>query len=287
MKNIYISDNMYTPYEKVLYNCSLCNNCTVTHKRNNVEQHIWQHHGDHHRGQNGVQKYRANEHKHLVAPFLQVYDPSNGRGHSVTELRRSTSSKSAHNNDRVVPHPHRQSSYELQCQSTLTNNNSDYYACRNMDSLESLAVCNNTSTRMSFSGTGHRQSSCESSAGESVECFIQGLSSGARQFFASDADAIQRAMADAHFERCCSVNSAQKYYKYCHHGSLSAAVSPVMQVPSPTMDAHYYDDEHHRTVMSVPLACSRQQYDIQYLLHDEVPRSHSIPVHEAPIWRPF
>src|SRR5689334_17581334 len=51
------------------FECALCSGCKPT-KRNNVEQHVWQKHPKEHGGDSFLQKYRASEHKHLVARFV-------------------------------------------------------------------------------------------------------------------------------------------------------------------------------------------------------------------------
>lgn len=53
-----------------IFTCALCFGCKPTNKRTNVEQHIWSHHSEVHGGPAKVYKYRASQHKAIVAPYV-------------------------------------------------------------------------------------------------------------------------------------------------------------------------------------------------------------------------
>jgi len=62
---------------KTMFSCSLCADYKPTLKRNNVEQHIWQHHPQQHGGNSYLHKYRAGEHKLMVARFVvEEHEPA-------------------------------------------------------------------------------------------------------------------------------------------------------------------------------------------------------------------
>lgn len=195
------------PYNRQMFKCGLCNMSKPTHKRNNVEQHVWQHHSEQHGGNSNLHKYRAREHKSLVSPFIvpaSLSSPSASPMPSAPSSTRESVASAGSSSSYKMPSYRRQASAQSVPRASPVQSRQEEYQYDNLQ-LKRIES-DDTFNQVSFSK--HQ------------------LSSGAQMLFGSNTEAsVQRALAEMHFARVSNLKRGVSY-------TTSPVPSPILAVPT-------------------------------------------------------